>query len=164
MNRGEYMSFTRAKAYLEEQGLADKIHVSEKSTATIPLAAKALGVAEGEIAKSLTFMSDKPIMILCAGDQKIDNSAYKHTFGKKAKMLSYEELVSLVGHEPGGVCPFGINEGVDVYLDDSLKEYEVVYPACGSENSAVELTIAELEKASNYKGWVHVTKKIELAM
>lgn len=153
------MSFTRAKAYLTEKGFGDRVIEFETSSATVELAAQAAGVTPGEIAKSLTFeVEGKPVMILCAGDQKIDNPKYKQTFHTKAKMLAFEQVEELIGHGVGGVCPFGINPGVGVYLDESLKEYEIVYPACGSSNSAVKLTIAELMEASSYEAWVDVCK------
>ena len=113
------------------------------------------------IAKTLSFkVDDKPILIVAAGDVKIDNPKYKQTFGTKAKMLTYDEVSDLIGHNVGGVCPFGINEGVTVYLDESLKRFDTVFPACGSSDSAIEFTIAELEKYSGYKEWVDVCKSI----
>lgn len=153
------MSFERAKAWLEKKGLADRVHVFDASSATVELAAAAVGTEPGRIAKSLTFsVHDQPVMILCAGDRKIDNAKYKKHFHTKAKMLSPAQVEELIGHTVGGVCPFGINEGVLVYLDESLKQYEVVYPACGSSNSAVELSIAELELAAPFTAWVDVCK------
>lgn len=125
------------------------------------LAAAALGCEPARIAKSLTFMvNDTPVMILAAGDVKIDNPKYKAQFGTKAKMLTAEQVSELIGHEVGGVCPFGINDGVEVYLDVSLKRFDHVYPACGSGNSAVKLTIEELEKCSGYKEWIDVSKTV----
>jgi len=153
------MAFEKAKAYLTEKGFADRVIEFETSSATVELAAQAAGVTPGEIAKSLTFeVDEKPIMILCAGDKKIDNPKYKQTFHTKAKMLAFEQVEELIGHGVGGVCPFGIKEGVTVYLDESLKAYEVVYPACGSSNSAVRLSIEELMIASDYVDWVDVCK------
>ena len=132
-----------------------------ESTATVELAAQALGTQSCRIAKTLSFKVDaKPILIVAAGDVKIDNPKYKQTFGTKAKMLTYDEVSDLIGHNVGGVCPFGINEGVTVYLDESLKRFDTVFPACGSSDSAIEFTIAELEKYSGYKEWVDVCKSI----
>ena len=123
------------------------------------LAAAALNCEPGRIAKTLSFLvGEQPILIVSAGDVKIDNAKYKATFGKKAKMLTQEQVTDLIGHAVGGVCPFAINPGVDVYLDASLKKYETVFPACGSSNSAIELTIPEMEKYSGYKEWVDVCK------
>lgn len=154
------MSFERAKKAIEKYNLGDKILVFEESSATVKEAAIAVGVSEGEIAKTLSFYVDeKPILILAAGDVKIDNAKYKHFFGKKAKLIPHDEVEEVIGHQVGGVCPFGINPGIDVYLDVSLKEYEYVYPACGTANSAVKLSIEELEKCSLYKEWVDVCKK-----
>ncbi len=154
------MSFERAKEQIEKYNLEKNILVFEESSATVSEAALAVGVSEGEIAKTLSFLVDeKPILIVVAGDVKIDNAKYKHFFGKKAKMIPHDEVEEIVGHKVGGVCPFGINPGVDVYLDVSLKEYECVYPACGTGNSAVKLSIEELEKCSLYKEWIDVCKK-----
>ena len=156
------MSYERARQYLEEKGFADRIRLFEVSSATVELAAKAVGTEPGRIAKSLTFkVEDKPVMILTAGDVKIDNAKYRHFFHAKAKMLTFDEVESLIGHAVGGVCPFGIEPGVTVYLDDSLKRYDVVYPACGTDNSAVELSIADLEACSGYREWIDVCKGID---
>lgn len=156
------MSYERARQYLEEKGFADRILLFEVSSATVELAAKAVGTEPGHIAKSLTFkVVDKPVMILTAGDVKIDNAKYRHFFHAKAKMLTFDEVESLIGHAVGGVCPFGIEPGVEVYLDDSLKRYDVVYPACGTDNSAVELSIADLEACSGYREWIDVCKGID---
>lgn len=130
-----------------------------ESSATVELAAQALHCEPGRIAKSLSFLvEDKPILVIAAGDVKIDNSKYKARFGKKASMLKAEDVERLVGHGVGGVCPFAINEGVAVYLDESLKRFETVFPACGSSNSAIELTIAELERFTGHAAWVDVCK------
>lgn len=154
------MSIEKAKAYLEEKGFGERIQIFDVSSATVELAALAVGTEPARIAKSLTFMVDEnPIMIICAGDTKIDNSKYKAYFHKKAKMLSREEVNSLIGHDVGGVCPFGIRAGVDVYLDVSLKRFDKVYPACGSANSAVELSPEELEQLSACKEWIDVCKQ-----
>ena len=156
------MSYERARQYLEEKGFADRIRLFEVSSATVELAAKAVGTEPGRIAKSLTFkVEDKPVMILTAGDVKIDNAKYRHFFHAKAKMLTFDEVEPLIGHAVGGVCPFGIEPGVTVYLDDSLKRYDVVYPACGTDNSAVELSIADLEACSGYREWIDVCKGID---
>lgn len=151
------MAFEKAKAYLEEKGYGDRVMVFDVSSATVELAAAAVGTEPERIAKSLTFMlPDGPVMILCAGDAKIANPKYKAAFGTKAKMLSFDEVASLVGHEVGGVCPFGCEPGVRVYLDESLKRFDTVYPACGSGNSAVRLSIPELEELSGYTAWIDV--------
>ena len=155
------MSFDKAKEYLEKFGLADRIRMLAQSSATVELAAAALGCEPARIAKSLTFMvSGRPVMIVTAGDVKIDNAKYKARFGKKAKMLSHEEAAELIGHAVGGVCPFAVNGGVKIYLDESLKRFQTVFPACGSSNSMIELTPAELEKYSKPDGWVDICKPI----
>lgn len=154
------MSFDRAKRDLVKHNLESHILVFEESSATVSEAALAVGVSEGEIAKTLSFYVDeKPILIVAAGDVKIDNAKYKQFFGKKAKMIPFEEVEEVIGHKVGGVCPFGVNPGVDIFLDVSLKEYECVYPACGTGNSAVKLSIKELEDSSNYKEWIDVCKR-----
>ncbi len=153
------MALDVARAYLEARGFGDRVLVFDVSSATVELAAVAVGTEPARIAKSLTFMvEEKPIMIIAAGDAKINNGKYKGVFQKKAKMLTREEVNELIGHDVGGVCPFGIKDGVDVYLDVSLKRFDIVYPACGSANSAVRLTPAELEELSGCKGWIDVCK------
>lgn len=153
------MSFERAKEYLKEYGLENKVMEFPVSSTTVEDAAKAVGCNEEEIAKTLSFIvEDKPILIVVSGDCKIDNSKYKAEFHKKAKMIPFNDVEELIGHNVGGVCPFGVNPGVTVYLDNSLKRFDIIYPACGSSNSAVKLTIEELEKASNYEKWVDVCK------
>ena len=153
------MALEEAKAYLVEKGYGDRIQIFDVSSATVELAALAVGTQAARIAKSLTFMvEDQPIMIIAAGDAKVNNSKYKGYFHKKAKMLTREEVNDLIGHDVGGVCPFGIKDGVDVYLDVSLKRFDKVYPACGSANSAVELTPDELEALSGCKEWIDVCK------
>ncbi len=155
------MSIERVRAYFSGLGLADKILEFEVSSATVALAAQALGCEECRIAKTLSFhQGDKVVLIVTAGDVKIDNAKYKATFGLKAKMLAFEEAEPLIGHAVGGVCPFAVNEGVEVWLDESLKRFQTVFPACGSSNSAIELTPEELERYSNCLGWVDVTKTI----
>ena len=156
------MSYITAKKHLEENNLDDRIIEFNTSTATVALAAKALGVSDGEIAKSMSFLvNDQPILVIVAGDKKIDNHKYKDEFKVKAKMISFDDVETLIGHKAGGVCPFGINDNVRVYLDVSLKKYEYVYPACGTSNTAVKLLINELEKASKYIKWVDVCKEGE---
>jgi len=153
------VSVEKVKQYFEGFGIADRIKEFDVSSATVELAAQAIGCEPQRIAKSLTFMvGDDPIMIVTAGDARIDNPKYKAQFGAKAKMLTPEQAVDLIGHAVGGVCPFAVNEGVTVYLDESLKRFDTVFPACGSSNSAIELTIAELEKYSGFKSWVDVCK------
>lgn len=151
------MSFDNAKKYLSDCGYEDRIMVFDISSATVDLAASAVGCAPERIAKSLTFsVNGSPVMILCAGNARIANPKYKAFFNTKAKMLSRDEVNELIGHDVGGVCPFGINEGVTVYLDTSLQSFDTVYPACGSANSAVRLAVAELEKLSGSQGWIDV--------
>lgn len=153
------MSFDRAKEYLKQFGLENKVLVFDTSSATVELAAQAVGCEPARIAKTLSFkVGEGCILIVAAGDAKIDNGKYKAQFHTKAKMLSADEVEACVGHAVGGVCPFGVKEGVDVYLDVSLKRFESVYPACGSSNSAVELTLAELERSSGAKEWIDVCK------
>ncbi len=153
--------FAKAKEHLDKYGMGNLVAEFDVSSATVGEAAIAVGVTEGEIAKTLSFIVDeKPILIVVAGDVKIDNAKYKAEFHAKAKMIPFEIVEELIGHAVGGVCPFGINEGVAVYLDDSLKRYEIVYPACGSANSAVKMTVAQLEEASCFTKWVDVCKNI----
>lgn len=156
------MSLVKTREYLEKFGLENRIMEFSVSSATVEEAAKVINCKEGEIAKSLSFIVDnKPILIVVSGDSKIDNSKYKAEFSTKAKMIPYENVEELIGHVVGGVCPFGVKDGVTIYLDNSLKRFEIIYPACGSTNSAIKLTIDELEKISNYKKWVDVCKYIE---
>ncbi len=156
------MSIERARAYLRNFGIEDRVRELSESSATVALAAEALGCAPQRIAKTLSFLvNEQAILIVAAGDVKIDNSKYKKYFGAKAKMLSADEVTALIGHAVGGVCPFGVNEGVKIYLDESLKRFETVFPACGSSNSAIELTIPELEQYSGYECWVDVCKLME---
>lgn len=157
------MSIERVKAYFKKYGMEEKILEFAVSSATVELAAAALHCAPQRIAKTLSFLVDgHAILVVTAGDAKIDNHKYKEQFGTKAKMLSPEEAEQLVGHAVGGVCPFAVNEDVTVYLDGSLKRFETVFPACGSSNSAIELTIPELEKYSGYTQWVDVCKGYEM--
>ena len=156
------MSVEKAKEYLEQFNLSDRVMEFTVFSATVKDAAIAVGCSEGEIAKSLTFLIDEtPIMILAEGTAKIDNAKYKAEFHTKAKMIPFEDVERLIGHAVGGVCPFGINDGVKVYLDTSLKKYDIVYPAAGNDRSAVRLTIDELEKVSKFVKWVDVCKVVE---
>ena len=153
------MSIDRVKEYFSKYNMADRIQEFDVSSATVELAAAALNCEGCRIAKSLTFkVADQPIMIVVAGDAKIDNAKYKAQFATKAKMLTPNEAVEMIGHAVGGVCPFAIHKGVKVYLDESLKRFETVFPACGSSNSAIELTIEELETYSGYAEWINVCK------
>ena len=155
------MSIERAKEHLNKFGMADRVLEFSVSSATVAEAAKAAGCREQEIAKTLSFVvEDKPVLIVVAGDMKIDNPKFKAQFHTKAKMLAFDDVERLIGHAVGGVCPFGINDGVDVYLDVSLKRFDMVYPACGSSNSAIKLTISELEAVSGYIGWIDVCKEM----
>lgn len=153
------MSLVKAKEHLQKYGLENRIMEFSVSSATVEEAAKAINCKEEEIVKTLSFIADgKPILIAVAGDSKIDNSKFKAEFHTKAKMIPYDSVEELIGHGVGGVCPFGVNEDVDIYLDSSLKKLEILYPASGTSNSAVKLTLGELEKASNYKKWIDVCK------
>lgn len=153
------MSIERVKAYFASVGLADRVREFDVSSATVELAALALGCEGKRIAKTLSFMGPAgPLLVVAAGDARIDNPKFKAQFGLKAKMRTPEQAVELVGHAVGGVCPFAVNEGVEVWLDESLKRFETVFPACGSSNSAIELTIPELEQYSGYTAWVDVCK------
>ncbi len=156
------MAIEKVRAYFAKFGMADRILEFDVSSATVELAAMALNCEPCRIAKSLSFMlEDKPILIVTAGDAKVDNAKYKAKFGNKAKMLTADEVEELIGHAVGGVCPFALNDGVTVYLDVSLKRFETVFPACGSSNSAIELTMEEMEKYSGYTEWVDVCKAWE---
>ena len=153
------MSLVKVREYLKKHNIDDRIMEFDVSSATVREAAIAIGCKEEEIAKTMGFLvNDKGIVIVVAGDKKIDNSKYKSEFHTKAKMVPFEMVESVLGHEVGGVCPFGLNDGVLVYLDISLKKFDYVYPACGSHNSAIKLSLDELEKASNYVKWVDVCK------
>ena len=152
------MSIERARAHLQKFGLADRIQEFTVSSATVALAAEALGTEEARIAKTLSFMTpDGAILVVCAGDAKVDNRKFKDTFLTKAKMISFSDVEQIIGHGVGGVCPFGVNEGVKVYLDNSLKRFDVIYPAAGTANSAVKLSVDELERSSLSIDWVDVT-------
>ncbi|MBR2822888.1 MAG: YbaK/EbsC family protein [Clostridia bacterium] len=154
------MAFDKAKEHLSTYGLSDRIIVTEKSSATVTEAAEAIGCESAMIAKTLSFLqNDQPVLILVDGVSRIDNHKYKERFGCKAKLIPAGMVEELIGHDIGGVCPFGVNTGVTVYLDESLKRHEIVYPAVGSDHSGVKLTIEELELCSGYKEWVDVCKE-----
>ena len=155
------MALEQAKKYLT--GYADRIIELEESSATVQLAAEALGVEPGMIAKTMSFLQgEQPVLILTEGTARIDNRKYKDTFHIKAKMIPFEEVEEIIGHAPGGVCPFGVKEGIKVYLDESLKRFDTVYPAAGNDHSAVRLTIEDLENAVDSEGWIDVCKEIEV--
>lgn len=155
------MAIDKVREYFKQWNMQDRILEFDVSSATVELAAQAIGCEPARIAKTMSFLLEEQcILIVTAGDVKIDNGKYKAKFSKKAKMLSAQQVEPYVGHAIGGVCPFGVNEGVTVYLDESLKRFRTVFPACGSSNSAIELTIEELEKYSGYKEWVDVCKMI----
>ena len=152
------MSIEKARAHLEKVGFADRIMEFEQSSATVELAALAVGCEPARIAKTLSFhIGDRVALILFAGDVRIDNRKFKDRFHTKAKMLHADEAEPLIGHGVGGVCPFGVNDGVEVFLDESLRRFETVFPACGSSNSAIELTCDELERLSGGM-WVDVCR------
>ena len=156
------MAIEQVRTYLKQYGVEEKILEFDVSSATVELAAAALNCEPQRIAKTLAFMVDgHAVLVVAAGDAKIDNPKYKAQFGTKAKMLSPNETELLVGHAVGGVCPFAVKEGVEVYLDVSLKRFETVFPACGSANSAIELRIPELEKYSGFASWIDVCKGYE---
>jgi len=153
------MALDKARVYLKTKGYVDRIVIPEHSSATVAEAAAALGCEPGMIAKTLSFLQDdRPVLILAEGMARIDNKKYKQRFGCKAKMIPAERVEELVGHDVGGVCPFGINENVTVYLDESLKAHETVYPAAGGDHSAVRLSISELEFCCDNPEWIDVCK------
>ena len=153
------MSIEKVKAYFAQFGMEKRILEFDMSSATVELAAQAVGVEGKRIAKTLSFLlGDACILIVAAGDAKVDNKRYKAQFGAKAKMLPHDDVPQYIGHAVGGVCPFAVKEGVRVYLDESLHRFETVFPAAGSANSAIELTIPELEQYSKYTAWVDVCK------
>ncbi len=153
------MAVEKVKAYFKQHGMEDRVQEFDVSSATVELAAEALHCEPCRIAKTLSFMVDEhPVLIVAAGDARIDNPKYKAQFGTKAKMLTPDEVQTRIGHAVGGVCPFAVDPGVAVYLDISLKRFQTVFPACGSSNSAIELTIEELETYSGYTAWVDVCK------
>ncbi len=151
------MAIDKVKAYFSEFGMEDRIMEMPRSSATVELAAQAVGCEPCRIAKTMSFLQgDKPVLIVTAGDARVDNKKYKAQFQKKAKMIPFDEVEEWIGHAPGGVCPFAVNDGVEVYLDDSLKRFDLVYPAAGSDNSAIGLDLEELEKYSGSRGWIDV--------
>ena len=159
MKGNSTMSIEKAREYLKTYGLENQIMEFDVSSATVEKAAIAIGCKEEEIAKSLSFIVDeKPIIIVASGNSKVDNAKYKTEFHTKAKMIPFDDVERMTGHAAGGVCPFGVNGDVTIYLDESLKRYETVYPACGSSNSAIKLTPAQLESITPYKKWVDVCK------
>jgi len=154
------MSELKVREYLKKYKMDNRIITMDTSSATVALAAMSLRCEEARIAKTLSFkVEDKCILIVTAGDVKIDNAKYRHEFGLKAKMIQAEEVVELIGHPIGGVCPFGVNKGVEIYLDESLKRFTTVFPACGETNNAIELTIKELEETTDYVKWIDVCKE-----
>lgn len=153
------MAIEKVREYFTKFGIQNRIREFDISSATVELAARAVGVEGKRIAKTLSFwVHEQPVLIVTAGDAKIDNAKYKARFGTKAKMLAHDEVESVIGHAVGGVCPFGINDGVEVYLDKSLRRFETVFPAAGSDNSAIEFNMEELEKYSGSREWVDVCK------
>lgn len=153
------MSFSKVQGYLKELDLADRIKVLSASSATVEAAAEAIGCEPEHIAKSMSFLvNDNPLLVVFAGDARVDNHKFKQEFSKKPKMISADQVEKYIGHKPGGVCPFALNDGVPVYLDNSLKRFETVYPAAGDAHSVVKLSLTELETASNPLKWVDVGK------
>lgn len=153
------MSIERVRAYFAQYGLAERVMETEKSSATVEEAAVAVGVEPARIAKTLSLrMGEGCILVVAAGDARIDNAKYKARFGVKARFLTPDEALSKTGHAVGGVCPFALPAGVEVFLDESMRRFDTVYPACGSANSAIGLTLAELERFSRAQGWVDVCK------
>lgn len=153
------MSVEKVKEYLSKYNMDNRIINFTTSSATVELAAQALGCEEARIAKSLSFrLANDYILVITAGDVKIDNAKYRKEFGKKAHMLAFDEVEEKIGHPVGGVCPFAVNDGVKIYLDESLKRFETVFPACGETNNAIELTIEELENTTKFIKWVDVCK------
>ena len=156
------MSLKRAEEYLENKGFLDHVIELEESTATVAMASEALGVEPGMIAKTMSFLQgENAVLILTEGTARVDNRKYKDTFHVKAKMIPFDQVEEVIGHAPGGVCPFGINDDIEVYLDESLKKFDTVYPAAGNDHSAVKLTIPELEQVADANGWVDVCKETE---
>lgn len=155
------MSIERARRHLEKYGLGNRVRELQVSTATTKEAAQALNTEPARIAKTLSFsVRGKNLLIVAAGDGRVNNAKFKAQFGARGSMLPFEDVENIIGHAVGGVCPFGINEGVHVYLDESLRRFETVFPACGSSNSLIELTLAELEQASEFEAWVDVCSYI----
>ena len=153
------MAIEAVREYMKQWGVQDRILEFEVSSATVELAAQAVGCEPARIAKTLSFfMGDHPILIVAAGDRRGDNHKYKEVFHTKARMLTPEQAVELVGHAVGGVCPFAVKPGVEIYLDESLRQFDTVFPAAGSSNSAIEVTMEELERFSGSTNWVDVCK------
>ncbi len=153
------MAIERARDHLARYGLDGRIVEFDVSSATVQLAAEAIGCEPCRIAKSISFLvGETPVLVVASGDAKVDNPKFKAQFATKARMLTPEQAIDLIGHAVGGVCPFGVNEGVQVYLDETLRRFDYVYPACGSSNSVIKLTIEELEECSGYEAWVDVCK------
>ena len=154
------MSTLSVIEHLKKYNMDKRIITVETSSATVAEAAEALGTEEARIAKTLSFrLKDRCILIVVKGDVKIDNAKYRHEFGEKAHMLTFDEVEEVTGHPVGGVCPFGVKEGIDIYLDESLKKFDTVFPACGNINNAIEISIPELEKVTGYIKWVDVCKE-----
>lgn len=154
------MSVEKVKEYFTSLGIEKKVIEFDTSVATVELAAAAIGCEGAKIAKTMAFYyGDSCILVVTCGDTKIDNAKFKAVFGAKAKMIGFDDVEKVVGHAAGGVCPFAVNEGIKIYLDESLKRFESVFPSCGSHNSAAEFTIPELEKYSNFESWVDVCKE-----
>lgn len=155
------MAIEKVKEYFRQFGIEDKVQEFTVSSKTVELAAAALNCEPCRIAKTLSFaVGDRVVLIVTSGDSKVDNSKFKSYFGTKAKMLAFDDVENLVGHAVGGVCPFAVNDGVEIYLDESLKRFTTIFPACGSSNSAIELTILELEQYSNNINWIDVCKMV----
>ncbi len=153
------MSIQNVRAYFAQWGMENRVQELSQSSATVEEAAAALHTEGKRIAKSMSFLvDDQPILVIFAGDARVDNHKFKMRFHKKATMIKHDDVERLIGHPVGGVCPFAINPGVTVYLDESLKRFQTVFPACGSANSAIELTLPELETYSHAKEWVDVSK------
>ncbi len=158
------MAIEAVRAFFRQYGMEGRILESAQSSATVALAAQAFGTEEQRIAKTLSFLlGDKAILVVAAGDAKVNNQKFRAQFGAKAKMLTPAQVHDMVGHDVGGVCPFAIHDGVDVFLDETLRRFTTVFPACGSANSAIELTLQELETYSGSKAWVDVCKLPEEA-
>ena len=156
------MAIENVKKWLERWDAADRVLELDLSSATVELAAEAVGCEPARIAKTLSFfVGPQPILIVTAGDVKVDNKKYKQEFGTKAKMISFRDVEKVIGHAPGGVCPFAVNRGVKVYLDQSLQRFQTVYPAAGSGNSAIEMNLKELKECSKAEKWIDVCKKAE---
>lgn len=155
------MSFERVKTYFENIGLGDRVKLLEHSSATVEEAAIAVGCEAKQIAKTMSFLvEEEPILVVVAGDVKVDNKKFKATFQKKAKMIAFDEVEAYIGHAPGGVCPFEVKPNVKTYLDISLQRFDIVYPAAGNDHSAVELSVPELETYSQSLGWVDIGKGV----